>query len=117
MASSSAFAIGTLRVMAARVGALRQYSFRLGADPDLLKERGHHHARPFAAHDQSMRVLYRELGTHVFPVLRVAGAFEEIDARYGREAHQVVHGEHQRPLAEAVDHQSMLGGVILGTPP
>ena len=73
----------------------------------LLEQRRKEHAGPFGATRHAVRFL-NGLG----PARRsIPRALDEMKAGDGREALQVVHGERQRTVHQAVDHQTVLPGI------
>ena len=89
------------------VGALDHDPARLLLDPDLFQQRRQPHAGPFRAADHAVGEL-QGIELRGAPLHAAIGAaFDEMDARDLRKAHDVLHRQQQRPLDEAVDHQAM----------
>ena len=73
----------------------------------LLEQRREEHAGPFGATRHAVRFL-----NGLRPARRpVPRALDEMQAGDGREALQVLHGEGQRTVHQAVDHQAVLTGI------
>ena len=89
---------------------------RLRREARLVEQCRERHARPLAARQQAVRLLH--VPRHrAAPVARgVPGALEEIDARHGRKADEIVHREDERPLHQPVQHQPVLRRIDVGHP-
>ena len=73
----------------------------------LLEQRGKEHAGPFGAARHAVRFL-----NVLRPARRsVPRALDEMKARDGREPLQVLHGERQRTVHHAVNHETVLPGI------
>ena len=70
----------------------------------LLEQRGQEHAGPFGAARHAVRFLHGLRS----PRRSIPRALDEMNAGDGREALQVLHGEGQRTVHQAVDHQTVL---------
>ena len=98
----------------ARIRAFGQNPRPFGLDAALAQQRRQRHAGPFAAAGQAVRALHRGLAG-AFPLARaVARAFEEVDARHGRETLQLVHREDERAIDEPVNRQRMRRRIQIG---
>ena len=73
----------------------------------LLEQRREEHAGPFGAARHAVRFLN---GLRA-PRRSIPCALDEMQAGHGREALQVVHGERQRTVHQAVDHEAMLARI------
>jgi hypothetical protein len=62
------------------------------------------------AHAELQRIQLRGAPLHA----AIGRAFDEVDARHGREAQDVLHRENQWPLDQAMDHQSVLVRIDVG---
>ena len=90
------------------VGAFDHDPLRLLLDADLFQQRGEPDAGPFRAADHAVGELQR-IDLRGAPLHAAVGrAFDEMDARHRRKAHDVVHRQQQRTLDQAVDHQPVL---------
>ena len=89
------------------LGAFGDEPCRAAFQAALLEQRRKEHAGPFGATGHPVRFLHGLLSRSV-PVSR---ALDEMQPGDRREALQVVHGEGQRPIHQAVDHQSVLLGI------
>ena len=90
-----------------RFGPFREDPVRPRFHAHLVEQRGERHAGPLAARDHPV---------HLLDGLSLGGrpvddALDVVGARDGRQAHEIVHREHQRPLHQAGDHESMLAGI------
>jgi hypothetical protein len=111
MQSSSAFSIGIERVMAEASRTFRHHPLAVGLHPGFFEQvfqwhAGIHHV----VHHAVGELAAIELGAAPFHA-GIGRAFEEVDVIAAREAHQVLHGEDQRLVHQAVDHQPVLGRV------
>ncbi len=96
------------------VGAFGEHEGRLRVDPDLVEQRRERHAGPLAASDHAVRVLHRGHGDLRPLHAGVGAAFDEVDARHRRKAHQVIEREQPRIFHHAVDHQPVLVRIDVG---
>ena len=98
-------------VHAGAVGAFDHDPFGFLLQPDLVEKGRERHAGPFGAADHAVGELQRvELRLAPFHAA-VGWAFDEMDARHRREADDVVHRQHQRPLDQAMDQEPVLARV------
>ena len=73
----------------------------------LLEQQRQGHSGPFAATGHPMRLRHCLMrGSRT-----VSNALEKMNAGYGREALQLLHGERQRTVHHSVDHETMLLGI------
>ena len=97
------------------VGALGHHPFRARLDAGLVEQRREPHAGPFRTRDQAVnRLRVARLRLRGVERARIAGAFDEGDARLHRVARQRLEREHQRPFHQAVDQQPVLVGIDIG---
>ena len=89
------------------LGAFGDEPCRAAFQAALLEQRRKQHAGPFGATGHPVRFLHGLLPA-IVPVSR---ALDEMQAGDGREALQVVHGEGQGPIHQAVNHQRVLLGI------
>src|SRR5215471_1748642 len=99
---------GEAAAHAGSIGAFRQNPLGRRLDTGRLQEHREHDTGPFGARQQAVDRLDVR-GCRLFSEQRaaVAGAFHECDARLHRIAAEIVEGEHQRALHQAVDDQAM----------
>ena len=90
------------------VGAFDQRPLGFFLEADLFQQRRQLDAGPFRAADHAVGELQRiELRRAPFHAA-IRRALDEVDARHRRKALDVLHGQQQRPVDEAVDHQPVL---------
>ena len=83
--------------------------FRVGTA--VVQQRGEAYAGEFAAREHAVRVLDRGHGDVVPLHSRICAALDEVDARYGGQAHQVVHRVDLGLPDQAHQHQAMLARI------
>ena len=102
MQSSIALASGMLDAPFTSSAPSATIQVRAAFHAALLEQRRQQHAGPFGAAGHAVRFLNGLRAAR----RSVPGALDEVQAGDGREALQVVHGEGQRTVHQAVDHQS-----------
>ena len=103
-----------LRVSAAASAPSRDHPFRAGLQARLLQDQFQADPGPFGATQQADEI-GRRLAIGLL-VDRIAGAFEEMDARLRGKTPDVIPGEDQRLVDKAMEHQPVLRRINRGNP-
>ena len=106
---------GNAAVDAGAVATFGQHPRRALVLGDEVDQEFERHAGPFIGADEAMRVLHRQIGIGLLPVLpAVAGAFDEHHARDRRHPLEIVDAEDQWLRDHAMDQQPVLCGIDIG---
>ena len=82
----------------------------------VFKQPGQWHAGEFATRQHAVGVLHGG-NRHIAPFhAGVGAAFDKVDTRHRRQAHQIIHGVHARFTHQAIDHQPMLTRIDIPPP-